>query len=601
MSMQVLSSSIVGIHQNLSRHITNYGFDPSYKTWIHHGEPDFPLPLLVIDNTRQPQMSDMTACLNGLSYSPLNNEQNEPTQGDIGETSNEPTQAKHNEFEELYSSANKDLYLGCDYVTRLDFMTLLILGLKSPGKDIDVYLRPLIDDLKDLWAKPGVETIDVATGQKFNVRAMVLWTINDFLARSSLFGWSGQGYKACPTCNEDTPSIHLVIYLPLEALEGGPIRPDGFVLFRVKWFDTSNEGHKVKDLVLRNNMTKIWAKGESFKDDQYILATQVKQVFYLEVMVGRPPNWKVVKHVNHKKFSNGGVIVVEDDLDVMHFDNSSDLTLSTSLNDLDFATLHIDGQSTDVDAPPDIIDVDKDNDIINAEDALPHDLADFDDEDLVNVDDDDDMSADVARGHDGDGGDDDHPLLNQAKLQKIYNGNKSALKAQHWVPNPETGTYDVESIRKGCPAKISVTDWDAQIAFSDDPRTLSELFKIAKTGQEHDHMSTGIPEKMLRLHGLGSNTEMGVPYTEDEIMAIVRKGKQRGHLSGVGRVLSGQGTDASVRPRPRLDARTLSMSKSSKRLESQPEFDSGSRSGGCGDDESGNDENGGEDDEDADT
>ncbi|GKE41505.1 hypothetical protein Tco_1468789, partial [Tanacetum coccineum] len=28
-------------------------------------------------------------------------------------------------------------------------LTLLILGPKSPGKDIDVYLRPLIDDLKD--------------------------------------------------------------------------------------------------------------------------------------------------------------------------------------------------------------------------------------------------------------------------------------------------------------------------------------------------------------------------------------------------------------------------------------------------------------------
>nr|GEY17647.1 hypothetical protein [Tanacetum cinerariifolium] len=29
-------------------------------------------------------------------------------------------------------------------------LTLLIPDLKSPGKDIDVYLRPLIDDLKDL-------------------------------------------------------------------------------------------------------------------------------------------------------------------------------------------------------------------------------------------------------------------------------------------------------------------------------------------------------------------------------------------------------------------------------------------------------------------
>nr|GEX51977.1 hypothetical protein [Tanacetum cinerariifolium] len=72
----------------------------------------------------------------------------------------------------------------------------------------NVYLRPLIDDLKVLWALKYVVIIDVATGQKFNMRAMVLWTINDFPPRSSLSRWSGQGYKAYPTCNEDTPSVH---------------------------------------------------------------------------------------------------------------------------------------------------------------------------------------------------------------------------------------------------------------------------------------------------------------------------------------------------------------------------------------------------------
>nr|GEV69061.1 hypothetical protein [Tanacetum cinerariifolium] len=92
------------------------------------------------------------------------------------------------------------------------------LGLATDGfnpfdnlsKDIGVYLRPFIDDLKNLWAKPGVETIDVATCQKFNMRAMVLWTINDFFARSSLSGWIGQGYRACPTCNKDTPSVRVL-------------------------------------------------------------------------------------------------------------------------------------------------------------------------------------------------------------------------------------------------------------------------------------------------------------------------------------------------------------------------------------------------------
>ncbi|GJS19987.1 hypothetical protein Tco_0448619 [Tanacetum coccineum] len=182
-------------------------------------------------------------------------------------------------------------------------------------------------------------------------------------------------------------------------------------LFQVKWFDTSNKGRKVKKLVLRNNMTQIDCSREAFKDDQYILVTQVKQVFYLEDKT--KPHWKVVEHVNHKKFSDGGVIVVEDDPDIIHFDNSSDLPLSTSLYDLDNTTLHIDGQSTVVDAPPYIIDVpDKDDDIICDEDAFPHDLADSDVEDLINVDDDgvEKMSsADVARSHGGNGGGDDCP------------------------------------------------------------------------------------------------------------------------------------------------------------------------------------------------
>nr|GFB94959.1 hypothetical protein [Tanacetum cinerariifolium] len=58
------------------------------------------------------------------------------------------------------------------------------------------------------------------------------------------------------------------------------------------------------------------------------------------------------------------------------------------LNDLDNATLHIDGQSTEVDVPPDIIIdvVDEDDDITDDEDALPHDLAESDNEDLINVD-----------------------------------------------------------------------------------------------------------------------------------------------------------------------------------------------------------------------
>ncbi|KAL5580234.1 hypothetical protein UlMin_012676 [Ulmus minor] len=89
-------------------------------------------------------------------------------------------------------------------------LSLLIPGPQSPGKDIDVFLRPLIDELKELWVH-GLDTRDAAyENGVFRMRAALLWTVNDFPARSSLSGWSGQGYRACPTCNEDTPSMRVI-------------------------------------------------------------------------------------------------------------------------------------------------------------------------------------------------------------------------------------------------------------------------------------------------------------------------------------------------------------------------------------------------------
>nr|GFD43063.1 hypothetical protein [Tanacetum cinerariifolium] len=52
-----------------------------------------------------------------------------------------------------------------------------------------------------------------------------------------------------------------------------------------------------------------------------------------------------------------------------------------------------DGQSIDVDAPPDIIDVDEDDDIIDEEDPISPDLVDSDDEDLFNLDIDDGINV----------------------------------------------------------------------------------------------------------------------------------------------------------------------------------------------------------------
>ncbi|GJT96595.1 probable aldo-keto reductase 2 [Tanacetum coccineum] len=139
---------------------------------------------------------------------------------------------------------------------------------------------------------------------------------------------------------------------------------------------------------------------------------------------------------------------------------------------------------------------------------------------------------------------------------------------------------------------------------------------------------------MLRLQALGSNTPSGVPYTEEEINALARKGKQRGHLPGVGRVLPGRATDVLIpppSPPPQCTHNSGDVEKLKKKnkyltkqvnlmmklfrsddkfsqmltqYESTPEFGNASGSGGCGDDEMADDEDGdedgGEDEEDGD-
>ncbi|XP_050218528.1 uncharacterized protein LOC126669179 [Mercurialis annua] len=88
------------------------------------------------------------------------------------------------------------------------FLSLLIPGPSSPGKDIDVYMQPLIKELKELW-EDGVETYDVSVNQAFFLRAALTWTISDFPAYAMLSGWSTKGKLACPSCNHETSSQYL--------------------------------------------------------------------------------------------------------------------------------------------------------------------------------------------------------------------------------------------------------------------------------------------------------------------------------------------------------------------------------------------------------
>lgn len=82
-------------------------------------------------------------------------------------------------------------------------LSMMISGPKQPGNDIDVYLSPLIEDLRMLWEE-GVDVFDGYSRQNFKMRAMLFCTINDFPAYGNLCGYSVKGHKGCPICEEET-------------------------------------------------------------------------------------------------------------------------------------------------------------------------------------------------------------------------------------------------------------------------------------------------------------------------------------------------------------------------------------------------------------
>ncbi|GJS72848.1 F-box domain containing protein [Tanacetum coccineum] len=671
------------------------------------------------DNEPNPHPSiiwgvEETALVNDLSYIPPNNEHNEPTQVDIGLVA-----YGFNSFGNLSQAYNMWPVILTTYnlppwlcMKESSFMlTLLIPGPKSPGKDIDVYLRPLIDDLK--------------RGS--------YWTINDFPARSSLSGWGGQGYKACPTCKEDTPSVRVlskITYVGHKRFLKKPYKWRRSLEFNGQTDNTDPPKEFGRDVIL----AQLDRLPTRVKVRRYIGSVTLKRtaaylhiagcyLIYLSDQTAHstPPETTIKLNAEY-------VRSISFDLDTFFSQTSNPKRLGADrLRCLN---------SSPIDPPM--------------------------------------SSADVARSHGGDGGGDDRPpshvvptgcggcFANKGKgkrkpnlggrgagrlntrdktrnlslkeiavakgpvpinfeqgdkqtlnplgphaahwsnyigevvrsvplyypswekvpkerkaaiiseigtlfdlrphmdssrwteiseginmhLQKAYNTNKASFKAKHWKADPTTGTYDVEAIRRARPEEITAAEWDKYIKFWNDPKNLARAaqnrlnrqksvvtsrqgsrslarlrdeMRQASDTQEYPslidtfwrtHTVDGvfpkdedrrIYEEMKRLEATGE-------YTEDEINALARGGKLRGHIPGVGRVLPSRATSRPSMPAPdkslksmhrKVDFMMSLFRSDSKYSDMFKEFESGgaSGSGGCGDDEEGGDDEDGDSDD----
>jgi len=94
------------------------------------------------------------------------------------------------------------------FVTKKFFISLCILisGKHSPtSKNIDVYVRPLLRELQELWK--GVQALDFSQpegSRAFTLRGLLMWTISDFPAYGLISSLCCKGYKGCPCCGPAT-------------------------------------------------------------------------------------------------------------------------------------------------------------------------------------------------------------------------------------------------------------------------------------------------------------------------------------------------------------------------------------------------------------
>nr|GEZ18857.1 hypothetical protein [Tanacetum cinerariifolium] len=103
----------------------------------------------------------------------------------------------------------------------------------------------------------------------------------------------------------------------------------------------------------------------------------------------------------------------------------------------------------------------------------------------------------------------------QQHLQKAYNTNKAAFKAQHWVIDPTTGTYNFEKIRRERPENITASEWDKYIEFWNDPRNIARAAQNRQNRAKSTVISRQGSRSLARLRDEMTSTTHEYPSLID--------------------------------------------------------------------------------------
>ncbi|XP_010462917.1 PREDICTED: uncharacterized protein LOC104743549 [Camelina sativa] len=164
------------------------------------------------------------------------------------------------------------------------FLTILNSGPNHPRASLDIFLQPLIEELKELWSTV-VDAYDVSLNQNFNLKVVLMWTISDFPAYSMLSGWTTHGKLSCPICMESTKLFYL---------------PKGR---KTCWFDCHRRFLPHSHPLRKNK--KDFLKGRDASNDYPPQSLTGEQVYYERLKCVNPPKTRDVSGNSYEKKMEG--------------------------------------------------------------------------------------------------------------------------------------------------------------------------------------------------------------------------------------------------------------------------------------------------------
>jgi hypothetical protein len=87
------------------------------------------------------------------------------------------------------------------------FLALVIPSPKEPKKQMNIFLQPLFEELKNLWS--GVDAYDSHLKCRFNLCVAYLWSIHDYFGYGKFADWCVHSRLNYPICMDDSDAYRL--------------------------------------------------------------------------------------------------------------------------------------------------------------------------------------------------------------------------------------------------------------------------------------------------------------------------------------------------------------------------------------------------------